>query len=93
MPYLKKFKIYNFCVLMMMPCVINYLVFSSIQADNFTTGSVWLFVLLLATHEIYLYLTSSGKFASHPYKIPAYPDSRRIFLLHLPEIEIQVTVH
>jgi len=48
MPYLKKFKIYNFCVLMMMPFIISYLVFISIQADNFTTGSVWLFVLFLA---------------------------------------------
>jgi hypothetical protein len=48
MPYLKKIKIYNFCVLMMMPFIISYLVLMSIQAGNFTTGSVWLFVLFLA---------------------------------------------
>ena len=39
-PYLRKYKIYQFCVLMIMPFIISFLFFDSIQKEGFSIKSL-----------------------------------------------------
>jgi hypothetical protein len=46
-PYLKNQVIYEFCVLIVMPFVISYLVYSSLLNDDFTNGKLALYLFFL----------------------------------------------
>lgn len=47
MPYLKRFKVYQFCVLLAMPFMVSYLIHTSIVANEVTKRTAGLFILLL----------------------------------------------
>ena len=48
MPYLKKFKIYQFCALIVMPFIISYLFYATQKGNDFSIRKdSFLFILLL----------------------------------------------
>lgn len=48
MPYLKRFKVYQFCGLLAMPFMVSYLIHTSIVANEVTKRTAGLFILLLS---------------------------------------------
>jgi hypothetical protein len=47
-PYLRRFKIYEYCILLVMPFVISYLFFESIQNAQLSASRILLMFLLIS---------------------------------------------